>query len=46
MTKNERFGLVFANTGSINSGTAQIVTSLQQGFLKDSTRKVTVLTPR
>ncbi len=24
MTKNERFGLVFANTGSINSGTGEI----------------------
>jgi hypothetical protein len=23
MTENERFGLVFANTGSINSGTGQ-----------------------
>jgi hypothetical protein len=34
MTENERFGLVFVKTGSINSGTGQIQFSVMFGFRK------------
>ncbi len=42
MTENERFGLVFANTGSINSGTG-IVDALIVSELREKLRRNSVL---
>ncbi len=45
MTENERFGLVFANTGSINSGTGCLFPISDQDFFHPGSRTKGVKTP-